>query len=134
MSGSPATSRRNSKQRRILLEELQSVSSHPTAVELYDMARRRLPSLSLGTVYRNLEVLSEMGAIRKLAFGGAEARFDGDASQHHHIRCAGCGRVDDAAGLPEEPALPDVEKVSGYDILGYRLEFIGVCPACSNRG
>ena len=98
------------------------------------MARRRLPSISLGTVYRNLEVLCEMGAIGKLAFGVAEARFDGDASPHHHVRCTECGRVDDAAGFPEEPVIHDVGDVNGYKVVGYRLEFIGICPACGNRG
>ena len=69
--------RRNTPQRRIILEELCAVTTHPTAGELYGIVRRRLPRVSLGTVYRNLEVLYANGVINKLDYAGAEARFDG---------------------------------------------------------
>ena len=85
---------RNTQQRRIILEELQGVRSHPTAVDLYELVRHRLPKISLGTVYRNLELLSRQGTIRKLDFGGEEARFDGDLMRHEHVRCVRCGRME----------------------------------------
>src|SRR5574340_808335 len=91
----PGWFQRRTRQREVILEELQKVKSHPTAVGLHDLVRRRLPKISLGTVYRNLELLAKAGVIRKLETAGAEARFDGNAGQHHHIRCVGCGRVDD---------------------------------------
>ncbi len=116
-------------QRRVILEELRKVTSHPTADMVYKMVRKRLPRISLGTVYRNLEVLSEQGLIQKLNIGGARMRFDGNTSEHCHIRCVVCGRVDD---LPEEPtvSLPELGSESGYEILGHWLELYGRCPDC----
>jgi Fur family ferric uptake transcriptional regulator len=123
--------RRNTPQRRVILEELKKVRSHPTAAELYEFARRRLPRISLGTVYRNLELLAAEGTIQKLDMGGTESRFDGNAEQHWHIRCVRCGRVADLDDLPADPPPVDsFQSVSGYKILGYRLEFSGICPQC----
>ena len=125
--------RRNTLQRKVVLEELKKLGSHPTAAELYEITRARLPRISLGTVYRNLEFLSRRGLIRKLATSGAEARFDGNLDQHYHVRCVRCGRVDDAHGLPDDPVAEDVNVLSGYKILGFHLEFTGVCPECQRR-
>src|SRR5262249_59374589 len=68
---------------------------HPTADWVYRQARRRLPRISLGTVYRNLKRLAEEGLIREIHAGGHPARFDGNTGRHYHIRCLGCGRVND---------------------------------------
>jgi Fur family ferric uptake transcriptional regulator len=117
----------------LILEELQKTTSHPTAVEVYEAVRRRMPKISLGTVYRNLDLLAGMGKIQKLDLGGSEARFDGTAEPHYHVRCVGCGRVDDVQAPPPglvDPTLPDT---AGYQILGLRLEFVGVCPRCQRR-
>lgn len=122
--------RRSTRQRQVVLDELKKLTSHPTAGELYEIARRRLPKISLGTVYRNLELLTQMGVVRKLQISGAEARFDGDLDQHYHVRCVRCGRVDDVHGVPGDFVRTDFESLNGYDIIGHCLEFLGVCPAC----
>jgi Fur family ferric uptake transcriptional regulator len=121
---------RNTRQRQVILEELQKLTSHPTAVGLYEVVRQRLPKISLGTVYRNLERLAETGQIVKLQFGGGQARFDGELAHHDHVRCVRCGRVDDVYCAPL--ALPPAqgEDFGGYQIIGHRLEFFGVCPQC----
>ena len=118
------------RQRRVILEELRKLNSHPTADEVYEMARRRLPRISLGTVYRNLEILSEYSMIQKLEWGGIQKRFDGNVGNHSHVRCMGCGCIED---VPLEPltALENaVRGMSDYEIIGSRLEFIGICPQC----
>ena len=127
---SDSTFQRNTPQRMVILEELQKAAWHPTAVELYEAVRRRLPKISLGTVYRNLDLLAEMGTIQKLALAGTEARFDPNPDCHYHVRCVRCGRVDDLGGLAEclVPQQPD--QATGYEILGHRLEYVGVCPDC----
>ena len=122
--------RRNTRQRQVVLDELRKLHSHPTASELYEIARRRLPKISLGTVYRNLELLAGDGTIRKLDVPGAEARFDGDLSEHYHVRCVHCGRVGDVHETPVRPAGSPPREVGGFQIIGYRLEFLGVCPEC----
>jgi Fur family ferric uptake transcriptional regulator len=129
----PQKSRRNTRQRQVVLEELRKLTSHPTAAELYEIARKRLPKISLGTVYRNLELLAGQGLIRKLETNGAKARFDGDVSIHHHVRCSKCGRVDDAHGVPENPMKEAVTALNGYEVFGFHLEFVGVCPECKRR-
>jgi len=123
---------RNTPQRRVILEELQKTSSHPTAAELYAKVRRRLPRISLGTVYRNLDLLAEMERIQKLDLGGGEARFDGNLDAHYHVRCVRCGRVDDVHGLPAGARIDGPREAAGYEILGHRLEFVGVCPHCKD--
>jgi len=121
---------RMTRQRKVILDELRKVTSHPTADEIYNMVRRRLPGISLGTVYRNLEILSDSGMIQKLETSGSARRYDGNPKVHYHVRCVRCERVDD---LPVStlPVLESaIRKGCGYEILGYRLEFIGVCPKC----
>ena len=121
---------RETKQRTVILDELRRTKSHPSADELYRRVRRRLPRVSLGTVYRNLDMLSEQGVILKLDLGGTQRRFDGDIADHHHIRCTKCGCIDDLTGRPPcclEEAFKDTH---GYKITGHRLELTGLCPKC----
>jgi Fur family transcriptional regulator, ferric uptake regulator len=121
---------RSTKQRQLILEELRKVFTHPTADEVYDMVRCRLPRISLGTVYRNLEKLADHGLIQKLDTGGTQRRFDGNPSPHYHIRCMGCGRLDDIPGKATASFEHLVEILSDYEIWGHRLEFQGLCPQC----
>jgi Fur family ferric uptake transcriptional regulator len=121
------------RQRKVILEELRKVNTHPSADELYEMVRKRLPRISLGTVYRNLEILSESGNIQKLEPGCSLKRFDGNPSEHCHIRCVNCDRVVDAAMTPDLEI--DLEQVNSTDfkIIGHKLEFFGLCPQCSDK-
>ena len=119
-------------QRQIILEELGKVTSHPTANEVYDMVRKRLPRIGLGTVYRNLELMAETGIILKLEVGGTQKRFDATIDPHYHIRCISCGKIDDI----EIPVMADINttaaELSNYQVLGHHIEFSGVCSACSD--
>ncbi|UCH24096.1 MAG: transcriptional repressor [Deltaproteobacteria bacterium] len=119
------------QQRQIILEELRQVNSHPSADEVYEMVRKRLPRISLGTVYRNLEILSELGEIQKLELGGDLKRFDRNPIKHYHIRCMRCGRVDDAPIAPLNQIENELYGATVYTIIGHRLEFEGLCPQCS---
>jgi len=124
---------RMTPQRKVILEELRKVNTHPSADEIYAMVRRRLPRISLGTVYRNLEILAENGQIQKLELGSSLKRFDGVAENHYHIRCIRCDRVVDAP-VDFDPALDQkLKSISDFDIIGHRLEFIGICPACRKQ-
>ena len=118
-------------QRQIILEELEKVSSHPTANEVYDMVRKRLPRIGLGTVYRNLELMAETGIILKLEVGGTQKRFDATTHPHYHIRCISCGKVEDI----EIPVMADIDQaaaeLSNYQVLGHHIEFSGVCSTCN---
>lgn len=120
--------RRLTAQRAEILAELRAAHDHPTAAELFARLRPRLPRLSLGTVYRNLDVLAAEGLIARLAGHGAEARWDGMVAAHDHARCRGCGAVADipAARLTEPPELP-----MGFVVEGRRFEYTGFCAACA---
>lgn len=122
--------KRHSRQRDIILEEVRRDKTHPSAQEVFDRVRPRLPKISLGTVYRNLEQLAAHGLIRKLELPGEQRRFDGDVSEHYHVRCLVCGRVDDIFGPPLTNLPQSFPALQDYVILGHRLEFIGVCPHC----
>lgn len=128
---------RMTHQRRVILEEVQSSPDHPTADEIYERVRKRLPRISLGTVYRNLDVLTSCGLIRKIEPGRPQMRFDGEISEHYHSICKRCGKVEDAPVEPTDNTLELLEKALGkltrYGIFGHRLEFIGLCRECLKR-
>lgn len=122
------------RQRRAILEELRKdMGSHPTAEEIYEMVRRRLPRISLGTVYRNLEVLSSSGEIGKLEFGSSQRRFDGDVGDHYHVRCLQCGHVEDAPVEPLKALEDTLRELTDYDVVGHSVEFTGICPKCKTK-
>ena len=130
--GASSTNTRMTQQRRVVLDELRAVTTHPTAGEIYDAVRKRLPQISLGTVYRNLEALSQAGTILKLP--GTPMRFDGTVREHYHIRCVHCSRVGDVpttskVAIEED----DVRELAGWDIVGRQVEFLGVCPVCKSQ-
>ena len=131
VSGEPTL--RMTRQRRVIVEEMKRTRSHPTVHEVYTRVRRRLPRISLGTVYRNLEVLSACGLIRKLELTGRRKRFDATTEEHCHVRCLTCGRVDDVPGSTAEPVARRIAGKTGYEIVGHRLEFTGYCPRCRRR-
>jgi Fur family ferric uptake transcriptional regulator len=123
--------KRSTRQRQIILEAIQDLKAHPSADELWAIVRQKLPRISLGTVYRNLEVLTDMGHIQKLELGGTVKRFDWNPQRHYHIRCLQCNRVDDAPLAPLNQIENDLYGSTVYEIIGHRLEFIGLCPHCS---
>jgi Fur family ferric uptake transcriptional regulator len=122
---------RLTSQRQVILEELRKVKSHPTANEVYDMVRKRLPRIGLGTVYRNLDLLAEKGIIKKLEVGGEQKRFDGDTSQHYHIRCMECDRVEDIFIERPEDLEKNAAASCNYQILDHHVQFSGICASCS---
>lgn len=124
---------RMTRQRKLILAELMRVKSHPTADELHRMVRRKLPHISLATVYRNLELLAGQGLIRKIEGGPSQMRFDGDTSRHFHSRCRLCGRVFDAdfaPGISIEGIVSDALSRGALDV---NIEFIIECDACAKN-
>jgi Fur family ferric uptake transcriptional regulator len=122
------------RQRKVILEAVRTdLERHMTADEIYEQVRKRLPRISLGTVYRNLEILAELGAIQKLELSGSIKRFDGNPNRHYHIRCMRCGRVDNAPVAPLQQIEDKLYGATVFTILGHRLEFEGFCPKCSKE-
>jgi Fur family ferric uptake transcriptional regulator len=122
-----------SKQKDIILSELRKLQTHPTADELYPIVKKIMPSISLGTVYRNLNLLAEQGVITKLEHGGSQKRFDANVDSHYHLRCQRCGKVYD---LTLEGFLlieQMMNKIKEHEITGYHLEFFGICKFCKQK-
>ena len=124
---------RMTHQREVILDELKKSKNHPSADELYDRIRKQLPRISLATVYRNLEILSETGAIRKIEISGRQKRFDSVLSRHNHIYCVQCHRVDNIDIKTPEKTPLQPEDSRGYRVAGYRVEFFGYCPDCQKK-
>jgi Fur family transcriptional regulator, ferric uptake regulator len=124
---------RMTERRRVILEELKGLTSHPTAEELHHLVRKRLPRISISTVYRSLEALCVAGLVWKMCLGESPTRFDATTSNHYHIRCDTCGRVDDVH-MDLVPMIEDTaKKACGYESVFHRVEFTGVCPACAGN-
>ena len=121
---------RMTKQRQIILEVLRSTTTHPTADWIYDSVRHAVPRISLGTVYRNLRVLKEMGDIQELNYGSTYSRFDGTAEPHYHFVCKNCGSVLDV-GLPVLTQYDQqVADTMQIQVDFHRMEFYGTCVQC----
>ena len=125
-----AKSQRLTKQKATILEILRSVESHPTAEWLYHEARKKIPGLSLGTVYRNLNQLRDNGEIIELDYGSSQSRFDGRRDKHYHFSCTKCGCVIDMAMPLIKTIEQKAKSVSDLVVAGYRLEFYGLCLDC----
>jgi Fe2+ or Zn2+ uptake regulation protein len=119
-----------------VLEVVRSIKVHPTAEEVHRLVTRRVPGVSLGTVYRNLRLLVEAGLLGELP--GPRARFDANTRTHHHFTCVRCGRIADIEAPVAEPhsqALSKrVEARTGLTITHHRIDFFGRCQECQAQG
>ncbi len=122
--------RRATKQRAAILEVLRNTRSHPTADQIYDAVRKEIPNISKGTVYRNLQVLREDGAISELNLNGTLSRYEAKQESHYHFRCERCGRVFDL----DEPVIHELDdrvaKRTGFEVSYHQTEFRGLCKDC----
>jgi Fe2+ or Zn2+ uptake regulation protein len=128
-----APARRNrSRQRALILEFLRQSEEHPTAAQTHAALRRRMPNLSLGTVYRNLEVLVSEGVVEEVPAAGG-ARYDGNPKPHHHFICERCGAIDDLhVQLP--PSLGrKLVRARGRRPTRIKIDFFGLCEACESH-
>ncbi len=121
---------RKSRQRQRILEILNETRSHPTADWVYKKLKEEIPKLSLGTVYRNLNVLAEQGHIEKLPFGSTFDRFQAKIKPHYHLVCSRCGLVEDFH-MPQYTEInKKAEKLSSFKNLHHRIDFFGLCKKC----
>ena len=116
-------------QRIAIYEYLSQVTNHPTADTIFKKLHPRYEGLSLGTVYKTLDIFTRLSLIRALNTGEDSFRYDADTSDHQHIQCTCCGRVDDIV-LGNLDIQKKVETESGYQVQGNELYFYGICPGC----
>lgn len=123
---------KHSKQRDAILEVLHSTKAHPTADIIYAEVRKKIPNISLGTVYRNLAKLSEDNTIIKVNAGTGVEHFDGTPTPHYHVVCTECGAIDDIEADPLEEVNAWAAKIFKGEIYKHSTIFFGKCEKCKN--
>lgn len=124
-----------SRQREAIKNYLMDTKAHPTADTIYAELKKVYPSISLGTVYRNLNLLADQGEINKIPTSDGGIRFDYDTSEHCHLLCEKCGRVEDIS-LDQELISAINEQAQGaYDglIKNHEIQFFGLCKKCRQQ-
>jgi len=119
------------QQRRVILEEMEKADTHLTADEIYFLVKKRMAKVSVGTIYRNLGVLTELGLIDKVVTSlHEESHYEVHKEGHYHIICLRCNKIDDLEHYRALSIEPTAEKISGYKIKNHLIELHGLCQSC----
>jgi Fur family ferric uptake transcriptional regulator/Fur family peroxide stress response transcriptional regulator len=123
--------KRSTIQRSLVLATVKELQRHATAEEVYDAIMKNYPDISRATVYRNLNLLSDIGEIRKVEIPNGADRYDHQLHAHYHARCVKCGRVFDV----EMEFIADLEQsvkdTHGFEFTGHDIIFKGICLECN---
>ena len=122
-----------SRQRASIKEYLDHTTEHPTADTVYLHVREEFPRISLGTVYRNLSLLEEIGEIIKISTGVGPDHYDYNTAPHYHFICRGCGRVMDIDLDFADELMTQVQESTDLAIESCSVSFMGLCPDCKNE-
>lgn len=124
-----------SRQRASIEEYLSHTTEHPTADTVYEHIRREHPNISLGTVYRNLNLLADQGIITKITTPGGGVRFDMQKEFHYHVLCEACGRVDDILLDADMTTAINTAAAGRYDgeIHSHAILYEGICGDCLRK-
>ncbi|MFI3115071.1 MAG: transcriptional repressor [Clostridia bacterium] len=123
---------RNTIQRQIVLSTVQMLKNHPTADEIYNEIYKNHPTISRGTVYRNLNILSETGQLLKVSVPDSADRFDHNLYNHYHIKCTKCSCFFDV-DIDYISEINDmIAQKTGFQLEMHEIVFKGVCPDCIN--
>ena len=123
-----------SRQREAILDFLRSMKvKHPSADAVYVNVKKRFPNISLGTVYRNLNLLADNGTIAKVKLPSDADRFDHNTEPHFHIICENCGQIEDVGSALVNIDVVSIEKLSGFSVNAGRIVLKGLCPACRKK-
>lgn len=124
-----------SRQRASIKEYLTNTHEHPTADTVYLYMREKFPHISLGTVYRNLNLLADMGEIIKITTPDGGDRFDGHTEPHYHVVCSHCGKVFDL--MLDESHIHEINRLASekFDgtITSHSILFNGICAGCEKN-
>ena len=122
---------RESAQRKAILENLSQRYDHPPAAHIYSDLRKKIPNLSLGTVYRNLEILEQQGRIRSLRMDPKESRFDAQLKPHAHFACRQCGSIEDIPLTNGCCHFSQTLEKRGYRVEKRNIDLVGICQSCN---
>ena len=120
-------------QRTEVYRELARTHEHPDAETVYRRVRRRIPSISLDTVYRTLRTFEERGVVQRVGVGGYRTRFDANMATHHHFVCRECGLIDDFHSEALDGFQPPREVTKLGDVTSVHIELRGICGDCRGK-
>jgi len=120
------------RQRKVVLDVVQSGNTHPTAAEVFERARKKLPTISFATVYNSLRYLKEAGLVREVTFGSGASRYDRETDRHDHAICSGCGMLVDFDLPGTVELMSSAARVSRFKPESVHLTLVGLCPKCRN--
>src|SRR5437764_2830952 len=121
-------------QRRAVLGVVAESGEHLTAGEIFEAARRSLPSISFATVYNSLKYLTEAGLVREINFGKGSSRYDRETSRHDHAVCSRCGRLTDFDLAETSQLMRAAARRSRFKPESIHLTLVGLCPECQSGG
>ena len=113
-----------------VLDVISQEREHLNPNEILEHARQRHPALGRATVYRTLELLTELGIVRPIYVGDSGPTYIRAEGGHHHLVCSSCGRVEDFEQCMADEMVHDLTERFDFEIQSHLLEFYGVCPAC----
>ncbi|MHB1936515.1 MAG: Fur family transcriptional regulator [Acidobacteriaceae bacterium] len=120
-------------QRQVLFEVVQEMEGHPSPEEIYARVRRRIPSISLATVYKNLHLFIERGVVGEVSLHRGPLRVETNRATHHHLVCRSCRSITDLDEKNFQLALRRRNFPSGFQIERMSVEVLGLCTDCQNR-
>ncbi|MHB1673205.1 MAG: Fur family transcriptional regulator [Acidobacteriaceae bacterium] len=120
-------------QRQVLFEVVQEMEGHPSPEEIYARVRRRIPSISLATVYKNLHLFIRSGIVGEVSLHHGSLRVETNRETHHHLVCRGCRSITDLDEKNFQLALRRSNFPSGFQIERMSVEVLGLCTDCQNR-
>jgi len=118
------------RQRQVVLDVIQAGDTHPTAAEVFDAARRKMPGISFATVYNSLRFLKQEGLVREVAFGNGASRYDRETDRHDHAICSECGTLVDFDLPGTVELIRSAARASKFKPESVHLTLIGLCPRC----
>jgi Fur family transcriptional regulator, peroxide stress response regulator len=120
-------------QRLVIFKELSRMHEHPTPESLYDRVKKKLPSLSLATVYNSVKTFAEHGLVREVSVHHGMLRFDGNTKPHHHLVCVECKRIEDIEEEDFEPVKLKKPLPRGFAVHRVSVEVLGLCRNCRQK-
>ena len=122
-------------QRQVIYEAVVDSRDHPTPDLIYEQVRKRIPSISLGTVYKNVKTFLDSGVLKEVTLHHGSLRLESNMTAHHHLVCSSCKAIFDIDESAVKPIqLPARELPAGFSIKQCRVEFVGECKSCQTAG
>jgi Fur family transcriptional regulator, peroxide stress response regulator len=118
-------------QRLVIYEELMNMGDHPAPEEVFEKVRKKIPSLSLATVYNNIKTFVEHGLIQELSVHHGSLRLENNMTPHHHLVCTRCKSIEDLDEGDFEPIRLKKSLPKGFAVHRFSVDVLGLCRKCS---